>query len=1646
MIKKLLGVFKSLPPEVRMMLAMAGLGTPFGALWLLKNYLFPNTSMIVLMFGVAGVLLLLGGIGWLCAVLFGAGKRKRTQKLANDLTRQEGVGPVSMDVRAAIKGNNEKFFSAIRDMRKNLNVNVYDLPWYIVIGDSGCGKTKLINEGGLTFSTGKPEGYQLGTLNYNWWFTEDAIFVDMAGRLCNPQDDADHKEWSAFLDTVGKGRKGYPINGAIVCVSAEHLLQDPPEKHEQDANTALERLRDLQTKLGVTFATYLVVTKCDKILGFMQFFDRAERDISFRNQIFGWSKPGSFSELYDPEEFKQDFDGVYTRLNELRIKRLNDDVEETELGLAYSFPEEFREIRDPLQTYMRTLFPMIKQARVVKNLILRGVYFTTATQQGSVILKHLSERLGKDAAQNFPPLESLYPKPRAHFIKDLFFRKVFKEYGLVFRNEQEAARNRRLAKMFRIATVAICVLVATGLTFGIMRFDSLINKARMMVVEQKNDKGQMAPSVAAASAASEVKALETCRELGIHRKTLEENPWAARLLSLFWNSGEPQRHLLTIETGLFQEGVLRKALRRVEEKLAGADLGRCNDSDPRVKEQADRFFNSLVEYVYLASFKDRPDEKPELTQERLLRLFAIIKEKNALGSDVILENPWDNFVSELGVYIAATSTEGHLNPSAVLAERNFDPAQTVAGALENYRRYLEPAATMNAEHPDPVIRQWMRIREACAGAMGEYVKILESSEVKVENRQQLLAFKTGFESNNKAFAESLDNCSWKAGMDDTGRAASKVESLSSAVERIQKEWMDKYLLLYRTYTRLNPDGTLAAASGASDSLSSATDAAITPVAPDIKNLSKPIVDAITGFVDRRTGESSQEEGLNETLRRTLRTTDLLDADKLALAEERSTSKSNELHKYIKEVVDVHGYLIEGRRRSGDPAEVIREIALTSDADKVRAALGEVAGMLSRLASDSEAESSALSIEEWTTHIGTLADQVSDAGSQEVIDLGISKANSDVWAARRLGEFVQSQQVLVARGNLTQAIEGAGAAFSAVSDASGWGMAILMPEFNKAQPSFYSINLPEVAPAEKAKPGRSGGNKTESVESKGPKRFSAMGGRRTGASPKRPTARATPSVRDRLYTESVPTCATRQGLFDTFASAGGLVDLCLQIPAEYCLAEDGSDPVRSLLESIMNSKKAYLGQYFVSWDNAYRQAEFKALEPITSRDGWADVRTVMRSFQTDVGRKFASATAELLENVAWADFRWTGDAWRDDQVLLNDARYTAFKDFKFQREIVDLAGLDIEQPWATVAQRLESGWTNFARTVATYPELPSEFNDAGQTQSPKIEWDVVDAELAHRLQDLKFVQIAIKAANHCRASADREVHARLYKIQLGYHFTGDALPYIEGKEIETVDPKNFARFVRQVLVAQTLLEPLDKTLDGYATRKPFYQSCREWEEFIAPGDTDAYSKPLSAVITMDPDYAKGQHLGVRWIDAKDAKPWSSGAPVTGAANFYSRAELLLGLTTPDNQDTVTMSLTAEAGVMNASWLWPSEGRFGYMATVKLSGKGREIYKRDWPELSVGELGRVDELLFPAFLERMGSPDQNRKVWRVGIRWDLKDLYSAINARDAAGDMDRLSQLSPEDKVVGTKFEFTLDQRLPPAIRCLKEKLDQVASSQ
>jgi len=788
--KRFYQTFKALPPEFKVVLGFLGLGTMAGLFYLLQRQVGGRTPMLIII-GVVAVLALLV---WLVIRLFGWTGRRRAARMDYELSSGEQGGPQSMDVSAKIKANNEKFFKAVRELKKTVGISVYELPWYIVIGDSGCGKTKLVNEGGLTFSTGKPEGYQLGTLDYNWWFTEDAIFIDMAGRLCNPQDDRDRREWMAFLDTVARGRKGYPINGALVCVSTEHLLRDPPEKHESDAHIALERLRDLQSKLGVTFATYLVVTKCDKILGFMQFFDRAERDIAVKNQIFGWSRPGTFNEPYDPEKFKGDFSKLYGTLNDLRLRRMNDDAEEIDLGLACAFPEEFRGLFDPLQTYIRTLFPFIRNPRAVKNLLFRGVYFTSATQEGELILKHLTERLGNEAASQFPPLDDLYPHKRPHFIKDVLMRKVFPEHGLVFRNEQQVVRNRRLSRALMVGTCVLAVLLFGGFAWSIHKYSQIIDEPRAWADKTADGFTGLRAADAPAQAAQAEQ----------YWNRLSDNRRSARILcGFFCNPMEPGESLERIRMELVEKA-LKGTLGEVREALrSGAGL---------MGDAAALYQDALAEYVRWYACRELAGGPSPADGKGFDTLMGVVPASSLLKKDpkFALQKEW--YFKQAG----GTKSSPTTNPAALLAEADKDADQTIKTAVGHVSDYFARRyAAFSTDNRDETVREWVGILEACRKTDGSYKTLLTtcSDADKVPTLQELDRQKEGFLRAYESWEASLASLTsgknltsplgdamwkqrevWRAYRDrllDAGRACTNVGAAEAWVTALNDENLDK---------------------------------------------------------------------------------------------------------------------------------------------------------------------------------------------------------------------------------------------------------------------------------------------------------------------------------------------------------------------------------------------------------------------------------------------------------------------------------------------------------------------------------------------------------------------------------------------------------------------------------------------------------------------------------------------------------------------------------------------------------------------------------------------------------------------------------------------------------------------------------------
>ena len=235
-------------------------------------------------------------------------KRRRGSRFVDDLNQAGKPAGVNNpeeiarldDLRKTFQGGLEQFRAAGKDL--------YSLPWYLIIGESGAGKTEAIRRCGVGFPPGLQDELQGvgGTVNMNWWFTNNAVILDTAGKMVFPELDssAQTQEWEVFLNLLKRNRKHCPINGLILVIPADGFFitetdrregLDLDQKIQKKSSEIARQLELIKQRLEVRFPVYLVITKADLIVGFREFFDsiddpNLQQQVMMMNQLMTFDK------------------------------------------------------------------------------------------------------------------------------------------------------------------------------------------------------------------------------------------------------------------------------------------------------------------------------------------------------------------------------------------------------------------------------------------------------------------------------------------------------------------------------------------------------------------------------------------------------------------------------------------------------------------------------------------------------------------------------------------------------------------------------------------------------------------------------------------------------------------------------------------------------------------------------------------------------------------------------------------------------------------------------------------------------------------------------------------------------------------------------------------------------------------------------------------------------------------------------------------------------------------------------------------------------------------------------------------------------------------------------------------------------------
>jgi type VI secretion system protein ImpL len=553
---------------------------------------------------------------------------------------------------------------------------LYQLPWYMFIGAPGSGKTTALVNSGLRFPLEGKMGKDAvkgigGTRNCDWWFTDEAVLLDTAGRYTTQTSnrEVDAAAWTGFLTLLKKFRPAQPLNGAIVTVSLSDLFTSSAAQRDDYARSIRARIQELYSTLGVRFPVYVIVTKTDLLAGFSEFFGDLGREA--RAQVWGttfdFPMPAGANL---GATFATEFDALVVRLNARLTTRMEEERDPQRRATLFAFPQQFAALKEMLKSFLDEAF---LSSAFGEEPMVRGVYFTSGTQEGSPfdrVLGNISRAYGLER-QVLPPAAS---SGRSYFLTHLLRNVIFSESDISGRSAVIEKRRSRIALALYSLLGLLSLLLIVGWTVSFLRNQALIHD----VGDAAADVAKLAavvPPLPAGDVVAVLPVLDAARNMPTGYAERDASVPISRAMGLS-QTGKLGTQANRAYLNLLRDVFLPRVALRLEQQIREAD-------SPEVRYEALKTYIMLYDPAHLKSADVR--NWIEADWDRTLPRDVTQLQRNALAShlDAALDQlplemvlPEDQaLVGEVRKQLAASS----------LAERVYSRLKRVADAGADFR-------------------------------------------------------------------------------------------------------------------------------------------------------------------------------------------------------------------------------------------------------------------------------------------------------------------------------------------------------------------------------------------------------------------------------------------------------------------------------------------------------------------------------------------------------------------------------------------------------------------------------------------------------------------------------------------------------------------------------------------------------------------------------------------------------------------------------------------------------------------------------------------------------------------------------------------------------------------------------------------------
>ena len=430
-------------------------------------------------------------IGGLAFLLRRARDRQRDAERAE--TRREprlaGVGEPAYDIAPeplAALPLARSFRRAIKILKLHVGGRRYrySAPWVLLLGAEGSGKSTLAGATGMTLPVGRPaEDMEDVRPALRWWFFDQGVILDADGTMIRRRDHrrADQATWRKLLGLLDRYRPRRPIDAVVLTVAIDDLVdaEGRPRPQEEIAHLAealYKRLWEAQTRLGLAFPVYLVLTQMDRLPGFRTLAGALPRRV--RDSVLGWSSPYAPDALVAPDWVDEAMVDLHRSVRGATMEIFAGGADSlAEGGDLLRFERALAGVHAPLRQFVQQVF---KTSAYHEAFGLRGIYLTGDSGQSP------DNGIGPATAANVYSGPT-GDQPAPAFLRDLFVEKIFPEAGIARPARRSVLSRNRTAMAAQAACVFVFLFCGGGLWWSADRLERGVNSLEPFVRQVQTD-------------------------------------------------------------------------------------------------------------------------------------------------------------------------------------------------------------------------------------------------------------------------------------------------------------------------------------------------------------------------------------------------------------------------------------------------------------------------------------------------------------------------------------------------------------------------------------------------------------------------------------------------------------------------------------------------------------------------------------------------------------------------------------------------------------------------------------------------------------------------------------------------------------------------------------------------------------------------------------------------------------------------------------------------------------------------------------------------------------------------------------------------------------------------------------------------------